>query len=52
MEVIHSSKMLVITYKITWHYNPEDHNPCTILSLSNRRQRTWWSWISGGECFM
>jgi hypothetical protein len=22
-----SSAMLITTYKITWHCNPEDHNP-------------------------
>lgn len=27
MEVICSSKMLLATYKIMWHHNPEDQNP-------------------------
>jgi hypothetical protein len=26
MEEIYSSKMVVNTYKITWHENPDDYN--------------------------
>jgi hypothetical protein len=27
MQAVASSKILVSIYKITWHHNPEDHNP-------------------------
>jgi hypothetical protein len=33
MEVIHSSKMLVTTYKNTQHHNPEDHIKLRPLAL-------------------
>jgi hypothetical protein len=26
MEVLVSSKMLVVTYQATWYHNPENHN--------------------------
>jgi dTDP-4-dehydrorhamnose 3,5-epimerase-like enzyme len=35
MEEIRYSETCVTTYKTTWYYNPEDHNPALSLYIAN-----------------